>query len=69
MLNRNAGTANIRLHVVQAGGSADTTNAIEWDKPLAGLGVLERWAITIGNGQKIVARSSLTGVNVVTWGA
>jgi hypothetical protein len=69
LCNRNGLTANIRLHVVPQGGSASAANAIEWDRPVRGGGVLERWAITLGPNQFLVGRSSLASVNAVCWGA
>lgn len=41
---------------------------VEYDAPLKAKGVLERGGIILGAGQKIFARASLAGVNVVVWG-
>lgn len=69
LCNRNSAAATVRLHVVTAGGSPVPANAIEWAREIAPNGVYERWAITLGPNQKLVGRSSLAGVNCVTWGA
>lgn len=69
VLNRTGGTVHINMWAVKSGGSASNANKIEQLRGIKANGVYERWAITLGNGDKIVMSSDKASVNVVAWGA
>ena len=72
VVNRSAATVTIRLALTTTsavGNTAPADNAfLEYDTSLAAKGVLERTGIVMKTGERIVVRSSATGVNAVVYG-
>ena len=65
--NTTSAAATVRLALALA----DTPVAGEWieyDCSLPANGVLERGGIVLGEGQRIVAYASATGININVWG-
>ena len=67
VVNRSASAALIRIALAS---SASPTDAewLEYDVSLSAKGVLERTGIVMKTGERIVVRSSATGVNAVVYG-
>lgn len=69
VVNRNAGTATVRLGFSETSATLDNGNLIEYDVTIPPNGVLERTGLVIeDNTYYFVAESDVTSVNVTAYG-
>lgn len=66
--NRNATAVTVRLAVTASGGTAATTDFLEYGATIPANSVLERTGIAMTSGNQMTAWASTTGVTAIAYG-